>query len=50
MKLENILLKSFFAACLLLCVMTLGAMVTTDVSAPAAVASQGHVAPAANAD
>lgn len=46
MKFENILLKAFFAACLLLCVMTLGAMVSTQVSAPANVASQTGAAKA----
>lgn len=49
MKFENLLLKAFFGVCLLLCVMTLGAMVSTQVSAPVNVASQ-HAAPAANAD
>lgn len=44
MKFENLMLHSLFAACLLVCVLTLGAMISAPVANPAAVAS---TAPAA---
>lgn len=46
MKFENLMLHSLFAACLLVCVLTLGAMITAPAFAPASVASS---APAATA-
>ena len=39
MKFENIMLHGFFAAALLICALVLGSMLTTQVSAPASVAS-----------
>ena len=44
MKFENLMLHSLFAACLLVCVLTLGAMIATPVGAPAAVASSAPAA------
>ncbi|WP_198651477.1 hypothetical protein [Dyella sp. C11] len=44
MKFENLMLHSLFAACLLVCVLTLGAMVTAPNFTSAAVASNAPVA------
>jgi hypothetical protein len=46
MKFENLMLHSLFAACLLVCVLTLGAMIAAPVTSTATVAS---AAPAATA-
>jgi hypothetical protein len=43
MKFENIMLHGFFAAGLLVCALILGDMLTTQVSAPASVASNAAV-------
>ena len=39
MKFENLMLHSLFAACLLVCVLTLGAMISAPFTTTAAVAS-----------
>ncbi len=49
MKFETLMLKSLFAASLLVCVLTIGAMVTSPVNAPGAVATQVSAADVANA-
>jgi len=46
MKFENLMLHSLFAACLLVCVLTLGAMISAPAAYSAAVA---NAAPAATA-
>lgn len=43
MKFENLMLHSLFAACLLVCVLTLGAMISAPSYAPASIASANHV-------
>jgi len=47
MKFENAILHSLFAACLLICVLTIGAMITASPSASNAVAGQSNTAPSA---
>lgn len=42
MKFENLMLHSLFAACFLVCVLTLGAMVSTSAPQVSAVASASH--------
>jgi hypothetical protein len=44
MKFENLMLHSLFAACLLVCVLTLGAMISAPSYAPASVASTSQAA------
>jgi hypothetical protein len=48
MKFETLMLKSFFAASLLVCVLTFGAMITAQTNAPGAVATQVPVVAVAN--
>jgi hypothetical protein len=48
MKFETLMLKSLFTVCMLVCVLTLGAMLTTKVSVPTVVASHAPVAAVAN--
>ncbi|WP_202594195.1 hypothetical protein [Frateuria defendens] len=43
MKLETLLLHSLFAACLLVCALTLGAMLTTQAGVPAVAAGHAPV-------
>ncbi|WP_169748747.1 hypothetical protein [Dyella japonica] len=47
MKFENLMLHSLFAACMLVCVLTLGAMIAAPISTNAAVASAAPVATSA---
>lgn len=47
MKFENLMLHSLFAACLLVCVLTLGAMITAPTYTTATVASSAPVATSA---
>jgi hypothetical protein len=49
MKFETLMLHSLFAACLLVCVLTFGAMVTSNASEATAVASHAPVAASTNA-
>jgi hypothetical protein len=49
MKFETLMLKSFFAAAMLTCLLTLGAMLTTSTNAPSAIANAAPVVAAANA-
>jgi len=44
MKFESLMLHSLFAACMLLCVLVLGAMLTSRVSVPSVAASHVPVA------
>jgi hypothetical protein len=44
MKFETLMLHSLFAACLLVCVLTLGSMLTTKAPVPNVAASQAHAA------
>ncbi len=44
MKFETLMLQSLFAVCLLVCVLTFGAMLTTSSAAPNAVANHAPVA------
>ena len=44
MKFETLMLHSLFAACLLVCVLTFGSMLTTKSSAPNLAANHAHVA------
>lgn len=46
MKFETLMLHSLFASCLLVCVLTFGAMLSSHNIAPDAVASQAPVATA----
>jgi hypothetical protein len=48
MKFETLMLKSLFTACMLVCVLTLGAMLTTKVNVPTVVASHAAAASVAN--
>jgi hypothetical protein len=48
MKLETLLLKSLFTACLLVCVLTLGSMLTAKTPVSTASVSHTPVAAAAN--
>ncbi len=50
MKFETLMLKSLFTACMLVCVLTLGAMLTTKVkvNVPTVVASHAAVTSVAN--
>jgi hypothetical protein len=50
MKFETLMLKSLFAASLLVCVLTFGSMITSQTNAPGAVATQVPAAAAANAE
>jgi len=43
MKFESLMLHSLFGACLLICVLVLGAMLTAPTSVPSAVASHAQV-------
>lgn len=49
MKFETVLLQSFFAACMLLCLAVMGAMLILPSPTSLAAASQTHVAALANA-
>ncbi|WP_266181337.1 hypothetical protein [Dyella humicola] len=49
MKFETLMLKSLFAASLLVCVLTMGSMIASQTNAPGAVATQVSVAAATNA-
>ncbi|MHA6206255.1 hypothetical protein ACXU4B_17645 [Dyella soli] len=49
MKFETIMLHGFFASSLLVCLLTLGAMITTSINASRAVASDAPVVTAAKA-
>lgn len=44
MKLETLLLHGLFAACMLVCLLTLGAMLTTQAGVPDVAAGQAAVA------
>jgi hypothetical protein len=44
MKFESLMLHSLFAACMLICVLVLGAMLTSHVSVPNTTASHAQVA------
>jgi hypothetical protein len=44
MKFESLMLHSLFGACLLVCVLVLGAMLTAQVSVPSVAASHAQVA------
>ncbi|WP_168172533.1 hypothetical protein [Rhodanobacter sp. C05] len=44
MKFETLMLQTLFSACLLICLLTLGAMLTTQVPVSGIAASQAHVA------
>lgn len=44
MKFENLMLQTLFSACLLICVLTLGAMLTTHASVPNVAANHAPVA------
>lgn len=44
MKFESLMLHSLFAACMLICVLVLGAMLTSQVSVPSVAASHAQVA------
>ena len=48
MKFETIMLKSLFAACLLICALTFGAMVTAKPSMPHVATNHAHVIAATN--
>ncbi|WP_266170907.1 hypothetical protein [Dyella subtropica] len=48
MKSETLMLQSLFAACLLICVLTLGAMFATPSIASSAAVSHAPVAPMAS--
>jgi hypothetical protein len=48
MKFETLMLHSLFAACLLVCVLTLGAMLTTHTTVPSVAASHAPIAASAN--
>ena len=49
MKFETLMLKSFFAAAMLVCLLTLGAMITSQTNAPATIANAAPVVASANA-
>lgn len=42
MKYENLMLKGLFTACLLVCLLTLGSMLTTHANSPTVAASQAQ--------
>lgn len=48
MKFEALLLKALFSACLLICVLTLGSMLTSKAPGPAIAASQSAAVAAAS--
>ena len=48
MKFENLMLQTLFSACLLICVLTLGAMLTTHTSVPNVAANHAPVAATMN--
>lgn len=48
MKFETIILKSLFTACLLICVLTFGAMVTATPTAPNVATNHAQVVAATN--
>ncbi|MBB6188352.1 hypothetical protein [Rhodanobacter sp. MP7CTX1] len=48
MKFETLMLHSLFAACLLICVLTLGAMLTTQTTVSNVAASHAPAAVSAN--
>jgi hypothetical protein len=50
MKFETILLQSFFAACMLLCLAVMSAMLVLPTPTAVAAATQAHAAAVANAE
>ncbi|MBB6242540.1 hypothetical protein [Rhodanobacter sp. MP1X3] len=44
MKFETLMLQSLFAACLLICLLTLGAMLTSQITVPSVAVSHAPVA------
>ncbi|GAB2549944.1 hypothetical protein [Rhodanobacter koreensis] len=49
MKFETLMLQTLFSACLLVCVLAMGAMLTTHVTVAKVAAGQAHVQAVTNA-